>query len=126
MVAQEPVPGTLAGYLNYRPADSRIDRRITEFTLILAILFLLDIITTHFILRLGGIELNPVMAGIVTSPPVHLALKAGTLLIILIIALIAETKVKSSSTVFYCIVITLYILVILNNAFVLIPHVAGF
>lgn len=74
----------------------------------------------------GGIELNPAMAGIVASPFVHLAVKAGTLLLIMLVALIAETKVKGSAIAFYCVIITLYLFIIVNNAFVLISQVTGF
>jgi hypothetical protein len=117
--------GFPGGYLNYRSADPTIDRRTTKFSLTLATLFLLDIITTQFILWLGGIELNPAMAGLVTSPFVHIAIKAGTLLLIILVALIAERKVKGSSIAFYCVINTLYLFVIVNNTFVLIPHIVG-
>jgi hypothetical protein len=125
MAAQEYPPGTLLGYLDYRPVDDTTNRRITEFSLILAALFLLDILTTQLILWLGGIELNPAMAGIVTSPLVHLVIKAGTLFLITLVSLVAETRVRGSSITFYCILITFYLFVIVNNAFVLIPHIVG-
>jgi len=118
--------GRRFGILDYSPANRIIDRRITDFTLLLATLFVLDIITTHAILRLGGVELNPAMAGIVASPFVHIAVKACTLLLIIIVALIAETKVKGSSIAFYSTIVTLYLFVIVNNAFVLVPQLAGF
>jgi hypothetical protein len=126
MAAAEHRSLSPAGLLEYHPADPVIDRRITEGTLILAMLFLFDIITTHLILWLGGVELNPAMAGIVASPLLHIAIKAGTLLLIIVVALIAETKVKGSSIAFYCTIVTLYLFVIVNNAFVLIPHLTGF
>lgn len=108
-------------FLNYRPASMSVDRRITKFSFILAALFLLDILTTQIILLLGGAELNPAMAGIVMSPLVHLAIKAGALLLVIIVSLIAETRIKGSSVAFYFVIITLYLFVIINNAFVLIP-----
>ena len=125
MGALEHRSGSSGRDLNYRLADPTIERRITEFSLILAALFMLDIITTQLILRLGGIELNPAMAGVVTSPLVHIAIKAGTLLLIIVVAIIAEKKVKGSAIAFYCVIITLYLFVIVNNTFVLIPHVVG-
>ncbi|MDP3563691.1 MAG: DUF5658 family protein [Methanoregula sp.] len=125
MAAQEYRWGTLQEYLDYRPVDDTTHRRITEFSLILAALFLLDILTTELILWLGGIELNPAMVGIVTSPLVHLTIKACTLILIILVSLVAETRVRGSSMAFYCILITLYLFVIVNNAFVLIPHIVG-
>jgi hypothetical protein len=123
MAALEHRSGSLGGDLVYWPANAAIDRRITEFALILTGLFFLDIVTTHIILRLGGIELNPAMAGVVTSPPVHIAIKTGTLLLVIIVSLIAESRVKGSAIAFYCVLITLYLFVIVNNTFVLIPHI---
>ena len=125
MAAQEQPPGILLGYIDYRPVDDATTRQITEFSLILAALFLLDILTTHLILWLGGIELNPAMAGIVASPLVHLAIKAGTMLLIILVSLVAETRVRGSGITFYCILITFYLFVIVNNTFVLIPHIMG-
>lgn len=125
MAALEHRSGSPRRYLDYRPVDPTIDRRTTEFSLILAALFLLDIITIQLIFRLGGIELNPAMAGIVTSPLVYIAIKAGTLLLIIAVALIAEKKVNGSSVAFYCVIITLYLFVIVNNTFVLILHIVG-
>ena len=126
MAAQGHKTGSHHGFLDYHPADATINQRITEFSLILATLFLLDILTTHLILWLGGIELNPAMSGIVMSPLVHLAIKAGTLLLIIIVSLVAEKKVKGSAIAFYCVIITFYVFVIVNNTFVLIPRIAGF
>ncbi|MDP2797491.1 MAG: DUF5658 family protein [Methanoregula sp.] len=125
MAVQAHPPGTLLGYLDYCPVDDTTNRWITEFSLILAALFLLDILTTQLILWLGGIELNPAMAGIVTSPFVHLVIKAGTLFLIIHVSLVAETRVRGSSMAFYCVLITLYLFVIVNNSFVLIPHIVG-
>lgn len=50
MAAQEYRWGALRGYLDYRPVDDTTNRRITEFSLILAALFLFDILTTQLIL----------------------------------------------------------------------------
>ena len=126
MAAQGHKAGSHHRFLDYRPGDAITDRRITEFVLILAALFLLDIITTQIILWLGGFEMNPAMAGIVTSPPMHLAIKAATLLLIILVSLFAETKVKGSSIAFYSVIIILYMFVIVNNTFALIPHIIGF
>lgn len=107
----------------YHGIDAGTDRKIREFVFILAGLFVLDIITTHLILWLGGIELNPVMAMVVVNPLLHLAIKAGTLLLIILVSIIAEIKVRRSSVAFYSAIITLYIFVLVNNSFVLIPHI---
>ena len=126
MPAQNAEPGILLGRFPHRPVDDTTDRQIAELSVLLGMLFLLDIVTTEIILRLGGAELNPAMAGIVASPFVHLAIKAVVLLIIVRISHIAEKTIKGSAIGFYCIVITLYLFVIVNNIFTLIPWAAGF
>ena len=126
MTTQVQQPGSPAGDFTLLPVTVQYDRRITEFSFILAVLFLLDIITTQVILWLGGIEMNPAMSGFVQDPLLHLAVKAATLLLIILVSLFAETKVKGSSIGFYCVIIVLYIFVLVNNVFVLIPHTAGF
>ena len=117
---------TPAGHFTLLPETLHFDRRIAEFSLILAALFILDIVTTHLILWLGGIELNPVMAGIVTSPLLHTMVKAATLLLIITVSLIAEANVKGSTIGFYAAIIALYILVLVNNTLALVPRIAGF
>lgn len=126
MPAQVQRTGSPAGHFTLFPATIHFDRRIADFSLILAALFILDIVTTHLILWLGGIELNPVMAGIVTSPLAHTGIKAATLLLIIFVSLIAEANVKGSTIGFYAAIIALYLLVLVNNTLVLVPRVAGF
>jgi len=104
--------------------DDETSHRIIVLLLILGTLFLLDILTTQVILRMGGIELNPLMAGIVANPLLHLGIKAAILLLIFSISLIAEQRVKGSSAVFYCVLITLYVFVVINNLFVILPQIA--
>lgn len=110
---------------DFRQADDGTSRRIMEFLQILGILFLLDIVTTEIILALGGVELNPLMAGIVANPALHLGVKAAILLVILLVSLVAEQRVKGSCTAFYCVLIVLYMFVVVNNAFVIIPWITS-
>lgn len=126
MAAQGQRTVTPAGHFTLLPATLHFDRRIADFSLILAALFILDIVSTQIILWMGGIELNPAMAGIVTSPLIHTMVKAATLVLIVIVSLIAEANVKGSTIGFYTAIIALYILVLVNNTIVLVPHVAGF
>lgn len=67
---------------------------IILLSLVLADLFLLDVLTTQLILGMGGIELNPVMTGIVTTPALHVLLKIGIVLCIIPVALNAEARIK--------------------------------
>jgi len=93
------------------------------FTSILAFLFLLDILTTQVILRMGGVELNPLMAGVVITPILHVLLKCGILAMVIPVALTAEGRVRGSGRVLYTILIVMYTVVILNNAIILLPQI---
>jgi hypothetical protein len=106
---------------DFPPLDDETCRRIVNLLLILGMLFLLDIITTQVILRMGGVELNLFMGGIVANPALHLCIKAAIILVIFPVSLIAEQRVKGSGAVVYCIRIPLYILVFVNNMFVILP-----
>jgi len=107
----------------YRPSDHKTSRRIITLLFILGTLFLLDIMTTQIILHLGGIELNPFMAGIVTHPALHLIIKTAILLVIFPVSLIAEQRVKGAGVFFYGVLITLYIVVLINNLAVILPRI---
>ncbi|MDD1687330.1 DUF5658 family protein [Methanoregula sp.] len=105
------------------PLDGKRYQHFVVFAFILAGLFLLDILTTQFILWMGGVELNPVMALVVSNPVLHLAVKGAILLVIVSVAFVAEKYVRDSSVFFYCILITMYLFVITNNLFVILPRV---
>ena len=98
---------------------------IILLSLVLADLFLLDILTTQLILNLGGIELNPLMIGVVTAPALHILLKIGIVLCTIPIALNAEARVKGSGIALYAALILMYTVVVLNNTSILVPHIAG-
>ena len=98
---------------------------IILLSLVLADLFLLDVLTTQLILGMGGIELNPVMTGIVTTPALHVLLKIGIVLCIIPVALNAEARIKGSGMALYATLIVMYTIVVLNNTSVLIPRIIG-
>ena len=97
--------------------------QVLLFTSVLAFLFLLDITTTQAILGMGGVELNPLMAGVVTFPLLHVIIKCGILLLVIPIALIAESKVRGAGVALYAILIVMYTAVTFNNITVLLPHI---
>lgn len=107
-----PAGGMLRGY---RYLDDRTISRITVLLVVLAALFLLDILTTGTVLRMGGTELNPFMAGIVISPSLHLAVKAVVLLVVLHTSVIAEVRMKGAGTAFCGILIVLYMTIVIHN-----------
>jgi hypothetical protein len=109
--------------ISYLTADDATSRRITMFLLILGTLFLLDIVTTEVILWMGGIELNPLMTGIVANPALHTVVKMTILLVVFIVSLVAERQVRGSGAMVCCVIITLYIFVVVNNLFVILPGI---
>jgi hypothetical protein len=124
MLPAEKNPGRFFLWHESFGLDTGRSLRILVLTLVLAGLFFLDILTTQVVLMTGGIELNPVMAAIVSDPAHHLAVKCMILLVIFCVSLIAELQVKESSVYFYGILILLYILVVVNNVVVILPHIA--
>jgi hypothetical protein len=124
MPAGEPRPQVRYASMIYCQPDPVTLLRIMELLLILSILFLLDVMTTQIILIMGGVELNPLMAGIVAHPALHLGIKMLLLILILPISLMAEKRVKGSAAFFYCILILLYSVVDMNNLFVILPQIA--
>jgi len=125
MPAGSPAFTVPRAFAEYPPGDDDVARRFGDLVLILGSLFLLDIVTTEFILVSGGVELNPFMAAIVTHPVIHLAIKAAILLTIVVVSLAAEKRVRRSGVFFYCTLITMYIFVVVNNLFVIIPQILG-
>lgn len=111
---------------SYPPVRSRYGEltlvQILIFTSILAFLFLLDITTTQVILGMGGVELNPLMAGMVTFPVLHIILKCGILMMVIPVALIAEERVRGAGIALYAVLIVMYTVVNINNFSVLLPH----
>jgi hypothetical protein len=95
-------------------------------SLILADLFFLDILTTQLILNMGGVELNPLMTGVVTTPLLHVLLKIGIIMCVIPVALNSEARIKGSSMLLYAALIIMYIVVVLNNTSVLLPRILGF
>jgi hypothetical protein len=119
--AGQNIPG---GFLHERSLDCRTLRRNGECLLVLGTLFLLDIMTTQIILRHGGIELNPIMAGIVLNPVLHVGIKATILLLVFPVSLFAEQRVKGSSLFLYLVLIALYAGVVINNILIIVPGIS--
>lgn len=122
MPTANTVQGSGFAFPGAYPLDTVRARQIVEFTLILGSLFLLDIGTTQMILWMGGVELNPLMTGIVTNPALHLAIKSAILLAAVLVATQAERYVRGSSAMLYTVLITLYIFIVVNNLFVILPR----
>lgn len=123
MPPAEKSPAPFSAFTDTVLQDSGSSTAIRIFLLILGILFLLDILTTQVILRMGGIELNPFMAGIVSHPVLHSILKIIILLVIFRVSFIAESRVKGSSIFFYCTLILMYIFVVFHNLVFILPRV---
>lgn len=119
--------GTVRTGALYHPVRSRYGEltlmHVFVFTCVLAGLFLLDITTTDVILGMGGVELNPLMVGMVTFPVLHIILKCGILMMVIPVALIAEEHVRGSGVALYAVLIVMYTAVNINNLSVLLPFI---
>jgi hypothetical protein len=125
MFAGWPGHRTSGEFQEYPPLDPGTVHRNAELLFILGTLFLSDIVTTQVILRMGGVELNPFMTGVVSDPALHLSLKTMILLLIFFVSLIAEQRMKGSSVFFYGIIILFYSAILLNNLLYILPRIAG-
>jgi hypothetical protein len=67
-------------------------------------------------------ELNPIMAGIVANPILHLSIKAVVLLAVLTLSPWAEQRLKGAGHFLYGILIAIFTCVIINNVLVLVPR----
>lgn len=96
-------------------SDQGLDNRILISAGILAVLFVLDVLTTEIILSDGGVEYNPFMAGIVQNPLIHILIKLLLLILVVIAAQYSEDTLKGSSMTLFIIVIGWYLICIGNN-----------
>ena len=78
-------------------------------------LFMMDVITTEVILSFGGYEMNSLMRMVVSSVPLHAALKMAVLSLIAVVAYVSNRITKRSGTVAVTVIIIWYTFVIVHN-----------
>lgn len=83
--------------------------------LVIWALFILDIISTHFILEAGGMEKNILMSFIVRFPLFHTMVKLWVLILIVFVSGFCNRKLRHSATILVSAIIGLYVIVITNN-----------
>lgn len=74
-----------------------------------------DFLTTLWGLQAGGIETNPIMAGIVTNPAVFMAAKLAVLPVLYL--LYQKTTPKKSAKIYFVIPALAGILLVINNIY---------
>ncbi|MDD2473512.1 MAG: DUF5658 family protein [Methanoculleus sp.] len=92
---------------------------------ILAVLLLLDVVTTTGILLLGGMELNPLMAGIVPSVPLHIGVKALFFAGMFLWVKWWDVRVCHAGVTALAVLCTWFTFVVVHNVGSLIPHLSG-
>lgn len=100
-----------------------INKPINILIICLFIVFILDIITTLYIIGNGGGELNPFMVGIVEIPPLFICIKIGVGCIITAMALYAANKYKEWVWACYVLLVIptfITLVAVFNNIFVII------
>lgn len=83
--------------------------------IILGVLLNLDVLTTSLVIRLGGYEMNPLMAGIVGVPMIHLFVKWLVLVFVVLVACFSDRVIKGSGICLMCFIIAWYSVVVANN-----------
>ena len=89
-------------------------------SVILAGLFLADVITTALILEMGGSELNPLMIDIVSHPWLHSVVKFIAALLVIAVACYTERLKKNAGAAILFIACSIFLLVVAHNVCVLI------
>lgn len=93
--------------------------------MILAMLLLLDVVTTTGILLLGGVELNPLMASIVPSVPLHIGVKVLFFAGMFLWVKWWDTRICHAGVTALTVLCTWFTFVVVHNVGSLIPHLAG-
>lgn len=83
--------------------------------LVIWVLFILDIVSTLFILEAGGIEKNILMSFIVQWPLLHTMVKILVLILIVFVSGYCNRKIRHSGTILVSAIIGVYVIVITNN-----------
>jgi hypothetical protein len=94
--------------------------------IILGVLLNLDVLTTSLVIRLGGYEMNSIMAGVVGIPMIHLFVKWLLLIFVVMAALFSDRILNGVGIYFMCSIIGWYSIVVANNTFTLEQLLAGF
>lgn len=82
---------------------------------ILASLLVADVLTTSTILSQGGIEYNPLMAGVVPDLVGHLVLKVLVLLVLILVLEVGMRGYDRTRDRGYCAIWSLYGGIVVNN-----------
>lgn len=92
---------------------------------LLAMLLLLDVVTTTGILLLGGMELNPLMASIVPSVPLHIGVKALFFAGMFLWVKWWDVRVRHAGVMALTTLCTWFVFVVVHNVGSLVPHLSG-
>lgn len=92
-----------------------------RYLLLLGVLLALDIVTTTWILMLGGVEYNPFMAGVAASPAMHAGIKVLFALVILIWTRLWSFRVANADRYILSALCAWFFIVVAYNCSSLIP-----
>jgi len=93
---------------------SATNQRIYLFTLF-SMLLLLDVVTTTRILLIGGVELNPLMAGVVSSVPLHIGVKALFFAAMVLWARWWDVRIRHGGVTVLTVLCTWFTFVVVHN-----------
>jgi hypothetical protein len=90
-----------------------------------AVLLLLDVVTTTRILLMGGLELNPLMVGVVSSVPLHIGVKALFLAVMVMWARWWDVRIRHAGVMVLTVLCAWFTFVAVHNISSLVPHLSG-
>ncbi|HQA80855.1 MAG TPA: DUF5658 family protein [Methanoregulaceae archaeon] len=93
--------------------------------IILGVLLNLDVLTTSLVISLGGYEMNPLMAGVVGVPMIHLFVKWLVLIFVVLVATFSDRIMNGTGICVMCVIIGWYSLVVANNTLTLEQLLSG-
>lgn len=98
--------------------SSKRDTYLTEIafgTFLLGLLFAGDIVSTEYILLMGGHELNQYMIPFVSDPVLHVLIKFFVLCFVALAAITCNRIIRRSGSLLIILIITLYSVVVSSN-----------
>ncbi|GLI45989.1 MAG: hypothetical protein GX965_04535 [Methanoculleus bourgensis] len=105
--------------------DAGNDHLTLYLFVLFAMLLVLDVVTTTRILLLGGVELNPLMRGVVSSVPLHTGVKAIFFAVMVLWAQWWDVRIRNAGIMVLTVLCTWFTFVVVHNISSLVPHLPG-
>ena len=105
--------------------DAGTNHLYLHLFVLFAVLLLLDVVTTTWILLTGGMELNPLLVGVVSSVPLHTGVKALFFAVMVLWAQWWDVRIRHAGVMVLTVLCTWFTFVVVHNISSLVPHLSG-